>query len=142
VPVADGEVEVEPEVVLPEVVLDPAGVVELVVGELAGEVALVVVDEELELVLEGVQDPETYVVPRGRGTCCGVVPGGALTVSVCVPPVRVFTVTVHTSADAGTLPNASNANRALASASTETSLRRRVKTALLLRPSCSSALQA
>ncbi|HWD75508.1 MAG TPA: hypothetical protein VG371_10240 [Solirubrobacteraceae bacterium] len=81
--VLEGEVEVEVEGEL-EVVLDPAGVVELVVDELEGEVAVVVLVDELELVLDGVHDPDRNVSPAGRGTCEGVVPGETGTVSVVV----------------------------------------------------------
>ena len=69
-PEREGEVEVEPDVVLDpeEELLELAG---------GGGGALLVVVEVLELA--GVQEPDTKVAPTGRATCCGVVPGGAST---------------------------------------------------------------
>lgn len=71
-PVREGEVEVEP-----VVVVDPEE--ELLELEGGGAlVVLVVVDVvEVELELAGVQEPDTKVAPTGRVTCWGVVPGGA-----------------------------------------------------------------
>jgi hypothetical protein len=122
----EGEVEVEP-----DVVLEPEGVLDVVVvDELGGALVVlvaVVVDTPGPL-LDGVHDADWTVLPGGapggRPTCDGVVPGGTLTTNVCVPPVRSFTVTVQVSADAGALPKTSAANSALATASTTISLGR------------------
>ena len=74
-PEREGEVEVEP-----DVVLDPEEELLELAGGGGGALLVVVVEVlELELVLAGVQEPDTKVAPTGRATCCGVVPGGAST---------------------------------------------------------------
>jgi hypothetical protein len=146
VPDRDVEVELEPE---PE-----PGVVEVELGVVLeldeldedeprgggslGIVTLDVLELVLELLLDGAHDSDTRVLPGGSE---GDTPGGTFAVNVSVWPVGSLTVTVQVLADAGTLPSTSASVTALASASMEISLRRRVKAALLLRPSCSCALQ-
>jgi hypothetical protein len=116
--VPDGDVVVELEPGLLELVV--------VVDELEGVVVVLVVDDELEPALDGVQDPDTSLVPGGMGTCEGVVPGGrSLMVSVWVlPPSSGSTVTVQESASADAVPNARIAASVAASASTPISLGR------------------
>lgn len=125
----EGEVEVEP-----DVVLEPEELLELDGGG-GALVLLVVVVDVLVLVLAGVQVPDTKVAPAGSAIEDGFVPDGTLSkVSVWVWPVTSLTVTVHVSAAAVVLPNTSAESRATAPASTAINFGRLITAALVLRP--------